>query len=364
MIMKITSARTRVVRLPSEEPLAGGAIIMGPTKDFVVLQLQTDQGLEGIGYTFFGGNLTGALASALDTLAQLTVGADPRPIEALMTKLRNATLAGPNGIVTLALSAIDIALWDIKGKVAGVPVSTLAGGARTKSPVYASGALSRDSSLDQLVRCAGLLKERGWKQMKTQLALPAPTNAVKEIERIREVRRAIGNEIDLMCDINQRWDVRQAISIGTRIEEVGLYWLEDVVAYDDYKGHAEVSHALATPTAAGEYVWGITPFRHLFEARGVDIAMADVMRTGGISGWLKIAAMAEAFNLPIVSHLYPDISVHLVCAVPNGLTIEYMPWSSKLFLETPQPINGELHVPQKPGLGLELDEQAITRYVA
>lgn len=361
--MKITAARTRVVRLPAEEPLAGGPVLMGPTYDFVTLLLQTDQpGLEGIGYTFFGGNLLGSLASAVDTLAQLTIGADPRAIGALMTKLQGSTLAGPDGLVTLALAAIDIALWDIKAKALGVPVAVLAGGARGKSPVYASGALTRNASLDQLVSAAGLLKARGWMQMKTQLALPGPTRVQAEIERIGELRRVLGDEIELMCDINQRWDVRQAISIGSRIEEYGLYWLEDVVARDDYPGHAEVTRALATPTAAGEYVWGIVPFRHMFAARSVDIAMADVMRTGGITGWLKIAAMAEAFNLPIVSHLYPEISVHLVCAVPNGLTVEYMPWSNRLFLETPQPIGGELHVPAKPGLGLVLDEQTVARY--
>ena len=261
-----------------------------------------------------------------------------------------------------ALSAIDVALWDLRGKLAGLPVATVAGGARTRSPVYASGALSRDATLDEQIRCAGVLIERGWRQMKTQLALPAPTSVPKEVQRIRELRRAIGDEIDLMCDINQRWDVRQATSIGKRIEEFGLYWLEDVVACDDYAGHAAVTQALATPTAAGEYVFGLVPFRHMFEARSVDIAMLDVMRTGGISGWLKIAGMAEAFNLPVVSHLYPEISVHLVCAVPNGLTVEYMPWSYRLFKEVPEQKNGMIEVPAKPGLGVEFDEKALDRF--
>ena len=291
--MKITTTRVRLVRLPAEEPLADGPVIMGPTRDFVTLVFGTDAGIEGIGYSFFGGNLAGSLASIVDTLAKLAIGQDPLNIEALIGKLRGSTIAGPAGLVTLAISAIDIALWDIKGKAFNVPVVTLIGGARTKSPVYASGALSREASLDQLVRAADKLRTDGWKQMKTQLALPAPTNMPKEVERIRELRRVLGDEIDLMCDINQRWDVRQATSIGARIEEYGLYWLEDVVACDDYPGHAAVTRALATPTAAGEYVWGLVPFRHMFEARSVDIAMLDVMRTGGISGWIKIAAMAE-----------------------------------------------------------------------
>jgi L-alanine-DL-glutamate epimerase-like enolase superfamily enzyme len=125
-----------------------------------------------------------------------------------------------------------------------------------------------------------------------------------------------------------------------------------------------VTDGLKTPVAAGEYVYGTVPFRHMLEARSVDIAMADVMRTGGITGWLKIAAMAEAFNLPIVSHLYPEISVHLVCAVPNGLTVENMPWSDRLFREVPRPVAGEVAVPDKPGLGLAFDEAACARYAA
>jgi L-alanine-DL-glutamate epimerase-like enolase superfamily enzyme len=198
--------------------------------------------------------------------------------------------------------------------------------------------------------------------MKTQLALPGDTTPGREVERIRVIREAIGPDIDLMCDINQRWDVRQAISIGRRIEEYHLFWLEDVVAPDDYAGLASVAAALATPLAGGEYVYGKVPFRHMLEARSVDIVMIDVLRAGGITQWLKIAGMAEAFNLPVVNHLYPEVSVHLVAAIPNGLTVEYMPWSSRLFEEVPVPVNGELAVPEKPGLGLTFDEAALRRY--
>jgi L-alanine-DL-glutamate epimerase-like enolase superfamily enzyme len=178
------------------------------------------------------------------------------------------------------------------------------------------------------------------------------------------VRNAVGPGIDLMCDINQRWDVRQAISIGKRVEEYHLFWLEDVTAHDDYPGLARVAAALDTPVAGGEYVYGTVPFRHMLEARSVDIVMVDMLRAGGLTGWIKIAGMAEAFNLPIVNHLAPEISVHLVAAVPNGLTVEYMPWSSKLFEETPQPDKGWLTVPDKPGLGLRFDQAALIKYAA
>jgi L-alanine-DL-glutamate epimerase-like enolase superfamily enzyme len=200
--------------------------------------------------------------------------------------------------------------------------------------------------------------------MKMQLALPGEPSPEREVERARVIREAVGEDIDLMCDINQRWDVRQAISIGSRIEQYHLFWLEDVVAHDDYPGMARVAAALAAPVAGGEYVYGTAPFRHMLEARSVDIVMIDVLRAGGITQWLKIAGMAEAFNLPVVSHLLPEIHVHLIAAIPHGLTVEYMPWSVRLFEEVPVPVKGELIVPDKPGLGLTFDRNAIKRYGA
>jgi L-alanine-DL-glutamate epimerase-like enolase superfamily enzyme len=146
------------------------------------------------------------------------------------------------------------------------------------------------------------------------------------------------------------------------VEEVGLFWLEDVTACDDYAGIARVADALDTPVAGGEYLYGPVPFRHMMEAGSVDIVMVDLMRAGGITQWMKIAGMAEAFNLPIVSHLVPEIHVHLVAAVPNGLTVEYMPRSRGLYKETPAIEDGMLVVPQKPGLGLEFDAAVLKRY--
>ncbi|MGZ5095712.1 MAG: mandelate racemase/muconate lactonizing enzyme family protein [Burkholderiales bacterium] len=364
--MKITHVESHIVALPLDEPLANGPAPKDAKQIFVTLRLGTDEGVEGLGISFFGGAvMSNALKAAIDALGALTVGENPMQIEKIVGKLRGATgQSGPGGIFTLALSAIDIALWDIQGKVLNQPVARLLGGFRDRVPTYASGALMRGFPLAHVEKAAARLVEKGFRQMKTQLALPGDTNPELEVERIRVVRNAVGPKIDLMCDINQRWDVRQAISIGSRVEEYHLFWLEDVVAHDDYPGLASVAAALATPIAAGEYVYGLVPFRHMLEARSVDIVMVDVLRAGGISQWVKIAGMAEAFNLPIVNHLCPEISVHLVAAVPNGLTVEYMPWSGRLFKEVPQPVNGELTVPNKPGLGLEFDPDALKRYGA
>ena len=364
--MKISRLQSHVVRLPADEPLAGGPSEPGVTRDFVTVQIQTDGGIEGIGATFFGGALSGSLKRCVDELGALAVGEDPLRVEAIGAKLRGAfaAMAGPGGMATLAFSAIDMALWDIKGKALGQPVAALLGGLRLRVPTYASGALMRTFPLEHVARAAPRLVERGFRQMKMQLALPGETSPAREVERARVIREAIGPGIDLMCDINQRWGVHKAIDIGRRIEDVHLFWLEDVTAHDDYPGLARVADALATPVAGGEYVYGIVPFRHMLEARSVDVVMIDLLRVGGIANWMKVAAMAEAFNLPVVSHLLPEIHVHLVAAAPNGLTVEYMPWSAKLFVDPPVPERGEIAVPAQPGLGLAFDQDVLRRYGA
>ncbi len=255
-----------------------------------------------------------------------------------------------------------MALWDIKGKYLGQSLGFMLGGLRDRVPAYASGALVRAYPLDHLVKAARTLVEKGFQQMKTQLALPGDTTPAREAEHARRIREAVGPDVDLMCDINQRWSTHQAMDIGKRIEEVNFYWLEDVTAHDDYTGLARVADALTTPLAGGECLYGVTPFRHMIEAHSVDIVMIDLIRVGGVANWMKVAAMAEAFNLPVVSHLLPEIHVHLVSAVPNGLTVEYMPWSFRLFEEVPIPVKGELVVPTKPGLGLAFSRD-IDRYV-
>ncbi len=364
--MKITGYEVNALNIPEDDPLANMPEEEGRTRPIVILRLRTDNGLEGIGVTFYGGKMSGSLRVAVEELSELTVGEDPLRIEHIVAKLRNGTgdSCGPGGIFTLALSAIDVALWDIKGKALGLPLWKLLGGHRDRVPTYASGALRRGLSDDQAQQAAQTLVSKGFREMKTQMALPGNPTPEDEFRRVRVVREAIGPDIKLMCDINQRWRPEQAIDIGSRVEDIGLFWLEDVTVADDYTGLARVTAALKTPIAGGEYLWGIAPFRHMIEARSVDIVMVDIVRAGGVTQWMKIAGMAEAFNLPIVSHVMPEILVHLVAACPNGLTVEYMPWMLCLYEETPVVENGEMILPNKPGLGLKFDEKAIASFKA
>ena len=360
--MKIQQVKINLVRLPLEEPLVGAPPMPGMLREFLTVQMLTDDGIEGIGITTFGGKIVRTLKTALEEFGELITGDDPLRTEQVTAKLRAASApCGSGGVAVLAISAIDIALWDIRGKAFGVPLARLLGGLRDRVPAYASGALTRTTPTDKLERAAAALVEKGYSQIKTQMAVEG-LNAAQEIERIRLIRNAVGPNTNLMVDINQRWSMAEAISIGGRIEELGLGWLEDPTRCDDYQGLAKIADALTTPICAGEYLYGIEPHRQTMTHHSVDIVMIDLVRVGGITQWMKVAGMAEAFNKPVVSHLLPEIHVHLVAAVPNGQVVEYMPWTWRLFDNPPMPEKGEMTVPTGPGLGLKFASGLFEKY--
>src|SRR5690348_7203787 len=197
--MKISQIRSQILVLPEADPLANSPENPNAARPIVILQVGTDDGIEGIAVTFYGGAATRSLKAAVDDLGALTIGEDPLRLEAIIAKLRAAAGgSGPGGMFTLALAAIDIALWDIRGKALSQPLWKLLGGTRNRVPAYASGALRRGLPLDTVVKAAATLKDKGWRQMKTQLALPGDTSPGKEVERVRRVREAIGPDIDLM----------------------------------------------------------------------------------------------------------------------------------------------------------------------
>jgi len=276
--MKIARVKTEIVKLPAEEPLAGTPPANpNETRPIVVLDMATDDGVEGLGVTYFGGAMTGALRTTVEEIGALTIGEDPSRPERIAMKLREALGTSVlGGLTTLAQSAIDMALWDMRAKALNLPLWRLLGGARERVPTYASGALMRSLTDDQVAKAGRKLVERGFHQMKTQLALPGDTSPAREVARAQLVREAVGADTTLMCDINQRWRPEQAIDIGRRVEDVNFFWLEDVTTADDFAGLARVTAALKTPIAGGEYVYGIAPFRHMLEAHSVDIPMVDL----------------------------------------------------------------------------------------
>jgi L-alanine-DL-glutamate epimerase-like enolase superfamily enzyme len=357
--MRINAVRVRTALVPDEDLIAGVPERQAAVRPIVTLRVQTDDGLEGVGIAFsLGGHLTRPLALALEELAELIVGDDPTRIEDIAAKLRRyASTFASSGLFLSALSAIDCALWDIKGKSASQPLWRLLGGVRQRLPAYASGQLHRGVTDADLPGAAERIASKGFKHIKLHLGLDGDPEPAGEVERAALVRRVLGPHVSLIGDVNERWSVGRAIDIGRRLEEIGLYWLEDPTRGDDYDGLARIATALSTPVMAGESCWGVTPFRLMLEARSADIIMIDLMHVGGITGWMKVAAMAEAFNVPVVSHIMPEFQAQLVAAAPNGLIVEHKAWTWRLFDGVPEFDHGEFILSDRPGHGLSISRE-------
>lgn len=361
--MKIASATVRCLAVPDEDEIAIVAARQATVRDIVVIRLETACGLEGLGLCFVFGGLGRALVAACEELAGLIVGDDPMAVEAVAAKMsKHVWQLSNSGIFRKALGAIDCALWDIKGKACNEPLWKLLGGFRDRVPTYASGFLQRHLSDDDLVRSALDVASKGFKRIKLHLALSDHSNPVREVARARLVREALGPDIGLMVDVNERWRVDQAIDIGRHLEEVGLFCIEDPVRYDDYDGMAKVTRSLSTPVMAGENEWGLNGYQRMIGSSCVDILMIDVMHAGGITPWLKIAGMAEAFNIPVVSHILPEFQAQIVAAVPNGLMAEYKEWTWQLFDGVPELVDGELQLSGRPGHGLTLSRRFAVEF--
>ncbi len=354
--MKITGFETSIVELPRDSGPMGASAL------FVTLKIHTDDGVEGIGYAGFTSALMmKALRETLDALAGQAIGYDPMMIEAIGARLLALGGGGsPSGLVTRAVSAIDVALWDIRGKALGQPVYRLLGGFADRVPAYASGHLWRTYDLDMLAKTGPEIVESGFRAMKFRMG--GEDSDAKEIERMHVMREAIGDDIDLMVDINQGWDINTTLRIGRLMADYNLYWLEDPTHYQDYVGYAHIADALDTPIATGEYHYGTVPFRHMVENRSLDIVMVDLLRVGGLTGFMKVAHMAEIYNLPVVSHLATEVLAHAIAAAPNGIYVEHMPWTFDLFTTEPVIEDGMIVMPQSPGLGVQFDEEKLARY--
>lgn len=353
--MKISAVELRTYRFPMDSPYGGADAVSA-----AVALVRTDDGLEGLGHVIpLYDRQFRSLTAAIEELGQQLIGQDPTRPEAAWRKLVPGGW-GPGGAGNLAASALDIAVWDLAGKAAGRPLYRLLGGASNRVPVYASLRLGRSEPTAKLPEIAASLLEQGFRAMKMNLAGQAKLEA--DVERVRIVREAIGPDVKLLADVNSNWTASESIRAGHAIAEYGLYWLEDPAPIYDVPGLAEVRQALDTQIATGESLYSVQAFRPLFEARAVDVPMPDLARVGGVTPFLKIAHMAEAFGLPIANHLAPEISAQLVAAVPNGRIVEFVPWAWKLLRGCPSLEHGELVMSERPGHGMELDAEFAERH--
>jgi len=355
--MKIASAEVIPIRVPDAGPVDLEGYV-----HVVAVVLRTDDGIEGVGHTM---TLRPAwfktLATAVEEMAQLLAGEDPRQPEKLHRKmLSTMSWFGPGGMVEFAACALDIAVWDLLGKIAGQPLHRLLGGTRSRVPAYISGQLSRRLSLDELAKASDGFKAQGWRAMKMNLGIEATPEA--EAARVRAVREAVGPDVEILIDVNARWSPSQAIRSGRYLEEFRLFWLEDPTEADDLEGLAEIAEQLETPIATGEMYYGLQPWRRVLGARALDIVMVDMMRAGGITPWRKIAALCEAYNLPMASHTQHETYAHCIAAIPHGLIVEWMPWSSQIFEGAPELDEGDLVLSERPGHGMRLDMDFVAKH--
>ncbi|MGV3569756.1 MAG: mandelate racemase/muconate lactonizing enzyme family protein [Ramlibacter sp.] len=360
--MKVTKVDVFTVVLPREIP-CNYHVKDNWDLPAVVARVHTDAGIEGIGHTItLMPEHTRSLATLVEELGTLLVGEDPRRVEQLSAKMMYpANWIGPGGLLNIAASALDIALWDIVGKDSGAPLWRLLGGHSDRARVYESGGLI-SPDIDALQKAAARNVEMGHRAMKMRPGNNRHGRTSQVVEHVKAVRDVIGYDVDLMLDINQTWQAPRAIRAGRALEPLELFWIEDPVPMHDVAGQASVAEALDVPICSGEYHYGIQPLLRLLQARAVDYLMVDLLRVGGITQFRKVAGMAEAYGVPVASHLLPEVFAHLIAAIPNGLIVEGMPWTAGLFDGLPAFQQGQLLLSERPGHGLTLDEAFVRKH--
>jgi L-alanine-DL-glutamate epimerase-like enolase superfamily enzyme len=349
---KVSSFETWLVRVPYEEGRFG---------THVVLRLTTDDGLQGVGYV---SNLTPwsvkAQRVALEALAATVIGEDPLAVESINNRLlRTGTRPQFGGLARSVVSVIDIALWDLKARMLGQPLYRLLGAADNHVQVYASWNLWWQYDLETLVAHAREHLDRGFRQMKYRMGGIHDVPAA--LERTRVLREAVGPDVDLLVDINWSWTVNEAIEMGGALTPYRLFWIEDPIPSDDYDGLRQITAALEIPIAAGETYYEASQFRQALNNRALDHVIVD-LEVGGITQMLKVAHLVESYGLKVASHTCSEIGMHIIAAITNPLTVEYLPWALPIFRETPPIRDGKLVLSERPGLGLELDEPALERF--
>lgn len=355
--MQITEIRTRAVSIPLEIPIRS-AIRLSDRVEIVIIDVLTDSGIVGQSYVqAFGQQPARAIRALVAYLGDALRGENPvLTLRCWQLMDRAINLLGRGGVATFALSGIDCALWDIVGKASQSPVAMLLGAAGDRCVAYQSAGLWLEEPGEAMVEQAHALLSQGFQAIKMRVGRPDARQDQMAAEMIRE---AVGPDCLLLIDANQAWSPARAIGIGRGLEAVEPLWIEEPVDHDDFAGHAEVARALTAPIAAGENVYMPQGFRQLIDAGACDVVMPDVQRVGGITGWMRVAAMAEAARLPIASHLFPEISVHLLAASPTTHILEYMPWAQPIMAEKLTIQDGAVFVPARPGLGLVFDDHAI-----
>ena len=326
--------------------------------ELLTVRVRDAEGAEGVGYSYtVGRNGRAALSVLADEIAEIATGADATLIEALWQRVWWAThYGGRGGPTVLALSAFDMALWDLKARRAGLPLWRLLGGNDPRVPCYAGG-IDLDLPTADLLRQTDANLAHGFRAIKMKVGRP---DLADDVSRVAAMRRHLGEGFPLMLDANMKWTADQAIRAARAFAPFDPLWLEEPIVPDDMAGHARVVREGGLPVAAGENLRTLWDFRHLIASGGVTFPEPDATNCGGVSVFMKVAHLAEAFNLPVTSHGAHDVTVHLLAAVPNRSYLEAHGFGLDRYIAEPLVLReGCAVAPERPGHGIGFDWQAL-----
>ncbi|MFD7226707.1 mandelate racemase/muconate lactonizing enzyme family protein [Streptomyces sp. NPDC059881] len=349
------------VTLPLATPVSDAKVLTGRQKPmtevaFLFVELATEAGHQGIGFSYSKRAGGPGLFAHAQEIAPNLIGEDPSDIGRLWTKLVWAGASvGRSGLATQAVAAFDIALWDLKAKRAGLPLAKLLGAHRDSVRCYDTSGGFLHTPTEEVLENATASLASGISGLKIKVGHP---DGKQDLRRLTAVREHIGDDVPLMVDANQQWDRPTAQRMGRALEEFGLVWIEEPLDAYDAQGHAALAASLDTPVATGEMLASVAEHWELIRTGAADIIQPDAPRIGGITQFLKLAALADHHQLQLAPHFAMEIHLHLAAAYPSEPWVEHFDWLEPLFNERLHISDGRMHVPSRPGLGITLSDQA------
>ncbi|MDH3228420.1 MAG: mandelate racemase [Alphaproteobacteria bacterium] len=356
----VRGLRARPVNVPMPKPLAtaGGSVTTAP---LVLVDLVTDRGVTGSAYVFcYTPMALAPVAGLIEGLGQALQGAPLAPVRLMEDMQARFRLLGLQGLTMMAASVIDMAAWDALAKCHELPLCRLLGAEPTPVPTYNSKGLGL-IGLERAPDEARELASEGYSAIKLRLGYP---HLGDDVAIAGAVREAVGDNIRIMADYNQALDPSEAEKRARALGQLGLEWIEEPVRFDDYAGCARVREASPVPIQIGENSWGVHDMQKALDAGACDLFMPDAGKVGGVTGWLRAAGMAEPRGLKLSSHLYPEISTHLLSVTPTRHWLEFVDWAQPVLKHKLPVIDGHVTAPDVPGIGIEWDEDAVARYAA
>ncbi|MDD9268216.1 mandelate racemase/muconate lactonizing enzyme family protein [Paenibacillus sp. GCM10023248] len=360
--MRIEHVSVNAYRIPPNPPWEDATNKVGGI-EFIVVELKTDTGLTGTGFSYtvdVGGT---AIQSLIEHyLANLIIGLDPLNYEYIWQLLQRQSRRLGLGVNALAIAAIDVAVWDLIGKHHKQPLYRLLGGARESIPCYISG-IDLGDTLEQLLDRVRGYREQQYRTVKIKIG---KETIEEDIERIVKVQELLGAGATVLVDANQKWSAAEALQACAKLDHLNLGWIEEPILYHDIEGHRHLRRHLRTPIALGESLFSKYQFLEYLKQDAIDIVQADVAFVGGITEWVKIAHLSQAYGKVIAPHYMMELSVHLLCGVTNGYMLENVVGGSFTelgVLETPITVKNGLGVPSdRPGHGIVFDQSALDAY--